>query len=167
MKTLTIRFLVPIVVFTVAYSQGQPSPRSRVDIYSTALIEASKEMEKQWANLSPDQSQTTTDYKHLLVYKDESVRATYPDAAGGRRYEYLTHAQLLARRRNAKKDFSVLTVSPAIVERPRIKVVAALDWVSLVKGHLGLGMSDWADVFFRFDCQNGEFRFDQVKLGGI
>jgi len=103
----------------------------------------------------------------LFVYKDESVPADYPDTSGGRRYEYLAQAQLLARRRNVRKDCSVLIVRPAIVEGPRIKVVVAVDWVSIVKGHLGLGMSDWAAVFFRFDSQNGEFRFDQVQLGGI
>jgi len=61
----------------------------------------------------------------------------------------------------------VMQVHPAIVEGPRIKVRIAVFWAHVAKGRLGLGLSDWADVLFRFDCSNGEFRVDHVECGGI
>jgi hypothetical protein len=91
----------------------------------------------------------------------------YPETVDERRFEFLNHNQLLARRRDTRNDFAVLIVRPAIIGRTRIKVAILVHWVGLTKGQLVLGMSDWAEAFFRFDCKNGEFKFDQVQLGGI
>jgi len=146
---------------------GQDRRPTSIDIYATALIEASNQMRREWGNQQGWSSQAQPDYEHLLVAKDESVRADYPEMIEGRHFEYLTSAMLLARRKAATKDFPVLIVHPATIEGGRVEVVVFQDWAGIRKGHLTLGISDWASVFFRFDCDKSEFRFDEVKLGGI
>ena len=112
-------------------------------------------------------SQTPLDYKHVLVYKDQSVQAEYPKMFEGRRFDYLTSSEILSRRRAIKKDFALLIIRPARVEKGRLKIVIAQDWIGMDHGHLAIQISDWAAVFFRFDCGTAEFKLDEVKLGGI
>jgi len=147
--------------------RAQDRAPGSINIYATALIEAANQMQKEWGNQQGSSSQTEPDYKHLLVAKGESVRADYPEMIDGRRFEYLTSAELLARRKTVAKDFPVLIVNPAVIDGGRIKVVVSLDWIGIEKGHLAFEISDWGSVFYRFDCEKGEFRFDAVKLGGI
>lgn len=138
-----------------------------LDIYSIALVEAASEMGKQWGDLNPNEGDIATDYKHLLVYRDESVSTDYPESSGGRRFEYLTGAQLLARRKRLRKNFSVLIVYPARVVGPRVKVPVFNNWIAVRKGRLIDLISDWAAVYFRLDTETGEYKLDEVELGGI
>src|SRR5207253_451796 len=118
-----------------------------LEIYITSMVEVSRQMEKQWGHLQLSDSQTSLDYKHVLVSKDQSVRAAYPESAEGRRFEYLTSPELLARRKATKKDFPVLIVNPATVEAGRIKVVISQDWIGIENGQLVFQISDWGVVF--------------------
>jgi hypothetical protein len=148
-------------------ASGQGPSSTTLDIYSTSLIEASKQMEKEWGHQRGSETQAPLDYKHVLVSKGQSVQAEYPETLEGRRFQYLTDPELLARRKAAKRDFAVLIVNPAIVEKGRVKVVVSQDWIGIDHGRLAFGVSDWGAVFFRFDCGTGDFKLDEVKLGGI
>ena len=145
---------------------GQDS-KHEVDIYAIALVEAAKQMRTSWSQFGSNQDQMAIDYQNRLVYKDDSVRADYPVASADIRFQYLTGVDLYARRRKTGKDFAVLRVHPATVEGTRIKVVVSQDWITILKGKRGLGISDWGAVFFKIDADTGQFRFDEVKLGGI
>ena len=144
-------------------------PTERTEIYQKALIEAAKEMEKEWGDLKggPLDESTPTDYKHLLVCTDESVPDDYPANVGERHFDYVTKAELLSRRKLAERNFSVLIVNPARIEGSRVKVVVEQRVVRIEQGRLTLAISDWGAVFFRFDCEKKELLFDEVKLGGI
>lgn len=161
------RFLCAAMLTLASAASGQDRASSTLDIYSKSLIEVSKQMEKEWGGLRPSETQEPLDYKHVLVSKDQSVQAEYPETLEGRRFQYLTSTELLARRKAAKKDFAVLIVRPATVEKGRVKVVVSQDWIGIDHGHLLIGVSDWGVVFFRFDCGTGDFKLDEVKLGGI
>ena len=141
------------------------------NIYVVALTEAAKEMDRQWSQYSgsvaTDGNRIPTDYRHLVVAKEDSVRSDYPSVSDQIRFEYLTNSEIHARRRKLRKDFTFLRVCPATVEGPRVKVVVAQDWVTIVKGKPGVAISDWAAVFFRINPDTGQFRIDEVKLGGI
>ena len=148
---------------------SQTPQRQGIEIYSTALIEAAKELQEPWGYIegNPLYGQTQAGYRHLLVCRDQSVRADYPASDGERRFEYLTSAVLLSRRKKAKKDFPVLVVYPATVEKTRIEVVVHEQWIGVRRGSLIFQISGWAKVYFRLDRERGEFVFDEVKLGGI
>ena len=148
------------------YAYGQGSGPS-IDIYSVALVEAAKEMKRDWGSLSQDQSRIPIDYKAPVILKDESVKADYPTASTDNQFEYCTWAELFARRRKLRKDFAILRIHPATVEGLRVKVVVSQDWISIVRGKPSLAISAWASVFFRVDSETGQFRVDEVRLGGI
>ena len=142
---------------------GQTPPKNKIEIYSTALVETLKEMEKQWGHFK----NAPADYKHIVVYKSDSVEADYPAKADAREFEFLNYAQLLARRKATKKDFPVFIVHAAMIDGSRLKVTVTRHWISISKRRLNLGVSDWGEVFFRFDCEQAGFVLDEVKLGGI
>jgi len=169
LKLAVSLLLISGVALAPAGLAGQTTPRKGIDIYSTALIEAAREMEKQWGGLGygPLDESTPPDYKHLLVCTDDSVQDEYPATADGRRFEYLTRAQLFSRRKMTEKDFWVPVVNPARVEGDRVKVVVEQRGVEIRDGKQWLAISDWGTVFFRFDCEKKEFLFDEVKLDGI
>ncbi|HKA01275.1 MAG TPA: hypothetical protein VKE70_32400 [Candidatus Solibacter sp.] len=148
---------------------GQAQLPKRTDIYSIALIEAANEMEKQWGwiKASPLERSIDTDYKHLLVCIDESVRQQYPASADGRRFEFLSNAELRSRRKKIGKDFSALIISPATVQDGFIKVVVGQRVISVARGHLTFLISDWGNVYFRFDRDKNDIVFHRVELGGI
>lgn len=141
------------------------------DIYAVALTAAAMEMDRQWsrysASVAVDGNRIPTDYRRLVVAKDDSVRTEYPVISGQIRFEYLTNSEIHARRRRLRKDFTILRVCPATVAGERVKVFVAQDWVTIVKGKPGVAISDWAEVFFRINPDTGQFRLDEVKLGGI
>jgi hypothetical protein len=98
----------------------------------------------------------------------QSVRQRFPADAGGRLFEYLSDAELLARRKKIGKDFRVLIVAPATtVEGGHIKVVIEQRVISLSRGHLALSISDWGSVFLRFEPNKHDFVIDRAVLGGI
>lgn len=84
-----------------------------------------------------------------------------------RRFIFLTTRELLAQRKSTKQDFAVFTVHAASVDEGRIRVLVSLDWIGLRRGRMVHQISDWAMVFFRFDCETNEFQLDGVRLGGI
>jgi hypothetical protein len=148
---------------------AQPHPSAALDIYSEALVQAARQMQREWGDLQDSalDPRTFSDYRHVLVCRDASVRADFPENDGKRRFEYLDSRELLARRKKASKAFSVLIVNPARLDGTRIKVVVEQRWVDQNHGRIVLAVSDWGAVFFRFDCATREFVFDEVKLGGI
>ncbi len=169
MRTATLLSIPGVAIIAPLLSLAETPPPKGIEIYTTALIETSKEMERQWGYLkeNPLSNETPTDYKHLLVCSDESVPGDYPSRVEGRQFDYLTRGELFSRRKTAKKDLSVLIINLARIEGSRVKVVIEQRSVGVYDGKPALAVSDWGAVFFRFDCERREFIFDEVKLGGI
>jgi redox-sensitive bicupin YhaK (pirin superfamily) len=86
----------------------------------------------------------------------DAVEADYSAKAEAHWLEFLNDGQLLARRKATKKGFPVLIVHPAAIDGSRLRVDVTWHWVSRSKGNLALAISDWGEVFFRFDCEQGD-----------
>jgi hypothetical protein len=52
-------------------------------------------------------------------------------------------------------------------EGATLKIVVVVYWVSYSKHRLQLGLSDWSDVEFRYDCDKQQVVVSSVKLGGV
>ena len=156
-----------LLTTVAAVSFGQQSQEAEIDIYSTALIEATNKMEQEWGSGNVPVSRGGSNYEHIVIDKDRSVKRDYAAFAGPRRFEQLTTRELLQRRKRLGKDFWVIQVTPATVDGSRVKVFISRDQVTIVRGRLMFGFSDWAIVYFRVDPSSGKFRLDEVELGGI
>jgi hypothetical protein len=73
-------------------------------------------------------------------------------------------AGLVDRYRKVKKQFQFEGTSRP-VEGERV-VSYTLHWVSK-KSNLVIGLSDWSDVYFRYDREKAKWLVDEVVLGGI
>ena len=138
-----------------------------LELYKVALVEASNELERQYGHFKEDQFAYAVDYKHLIVCSDESVSEEFPIEVDGQSFEYLSKEALLSRRQTSKKDFRVLIVNPAKIDGSKLKVVVEQRSVTFYDNNPALSISDWAAVFFRFDCVQNRFVLDSVKVGGI
>jgi len=81
--------------------------------------------------------------------------------------QYLDHEGLVERYRRLGKSYLTLVIRPIQNEGPKLKVAVVGYWVSYKKHRLALGLSDWSDVEFRYDCDQQQFVVSSVKLGGI
>jgi hypothetical protein len=162
-----LSFLVLFVVLcTPVFSQGISDTKD--GLYSKALLAGVAEMQKQWGHIDDSyDSRIRTDYHHLIVRKNPEVTEDLPARAGDFNFEYLDDATLLARYKNLGKGFSILEVHPIHDKGATLRISIAQNWVSSHHGRLMFGISDWADVEFRFDCQQQAFVISNVKLGGI
>jgi len=143
-------------------------PRS-VDesLYFTALFASLEKMSKEWGHINGDsKARVATDYRRMVVERNE-ITSRFPTSFGIYNLSYLDSAGLIARYRKVKKEFSILKAHPAEVEGERVKVSYTLHWVSYKKSNLAIGLSDWSDVYFRYDREKAKWVVDEVVLGGI
>jgi hypothetical protein len=49
----------------------------------------------------------------------------------------------------------------------RLRIVISVYYLSYKKHKLLLGLSDWSEVEFRYDCEKQKYIVSSVKLGGI
>ena len=47
-----------------------------------------------------------------------------------------------------------------------MKIAVVVNWISYKKGRLQLGLSDWSNVEFHYDCDKQQFVVSSVKLAG-
>jgi hypothetical protein len=65
------------------------------------------------------------------------------------------------------KSYAALVIQPIQNEGKTLKIVVVVYWISYKEGHLKLGLSDWTNVQFHYDCDKQQFIVSSVKLGGI
>jgi len=143
-------------------------PRS-VDesLYFTALFASLEKMSKEWGHINGDsKARVATDYRRMVVERNE-ITSRFPTSFGIYNLSYLDSAGLIERYRKVKKEFSILKAHPAEVEGERVKVSYTLHWVSYKKSNLAIGLSDWSDVYFRYDRERAKWLVDEVVLGCI
>jgi hypothetical protein len=49
----------------------------------------------------------------------------------------------------------------------RLRIAFNVYWISYKKHGLFFSLSDWSNVYFRYDCEKRDFVIDEVKLGGV
>jgi hypothetical protein len=126
------------------------------------------EMQKQWGYIDDSYGgRQRTDYHRTIVRKSPESTDDLPLQSGEFHLEYLDDASLLGRYRKVKKEFSILEVHPIHDSGAMPKINISQNWVGSENGRLWIGISDWADVEFRYDCQQQAYVISAVKLGGI
>jgi hypothetical protein len=168
---VSARVLLLTIVLSVAsplgFSQAAKDQTNEKSLYAVALFASLRQMEKEWSKYADSYpGKIRTDYHHMVVQEDD---ATYelPTSEGDYNVEYLNDGKLRARRRSLGKDFPSLKVSPLRNHGADLTIQVAVQWVGLKKNMLSFGLSDWAEVTFRYDCEKKEFVVADVKLGGI
>ncbi len=139
------------------------------NLYSLALQTSILQMEKEWGHLgrSALEEGTPTDYRRMIVQKDQIITDGLPTAFQDHSVEYLDDQELIGRYRKLNNSFEILKISPMRNEGTVLKIVVSTYWFSYKKHRLEFAYSDWSDVQFRYDCEQGAFVIASVKLGGI
>jgi len=168
MKTvLPVAFVFLIAVFVSA--QSEPSKNTEYNLYSLALKTSILQMDKDYGHIDDSVlgEQVRTDYRRMIVEKDPLITDGLPAEFGNHSVEYLDREGLAARYRKLGKSYATLVIRPIQNEGPTLKVEVVVYWISYKKHRLALGLSDWSDVEFRYDCDKQQFVVSSVKLGGI
>jgi hypothetical protein len=144
-------------------------PAKKDNLYSVALFASVSEMEKSWGHIddSDGGSRIRTDYRHVLVEKDSEITDGLPSEKGDYRAEYLDSREQMDRYNKLRKEFSILKIRPMQSDGLLLKIQVSFSHLRYEKHKFLLGISDWNDVEFRYDCQKQKFVVFSVKLGGI
>jgi hypothetical protein len=169
LKRSVVLSLVPLLCALSAFQQEGGKPAKEDNLYSMALFASIAEMEKSWGRIddSDGRSGIRTDYRHMLVEKDPEITDRLPSQLGGFRVEYLDRQAQIERYKQLRKEFSILRIHPIQSEGSRLKIQVSVSYLKYEKGRLDLGLSDWSDVDFRYDCERQSYVVSALKLGGI
>ena len=168
MKTVLLAAYVTFVAVSISAQSNQSRPNDN-NLYSLALKTSSIQMEKEYGQIDDSVmgERMRTDYRHLIVQEDPLITKGLPTEFENHVIEYLDTDKLTDRYRMLGKSYSVLAIRPMHNEGTALKVAVVVYWVSSEKGRFQLGLSDWSDVEFHYDCDKQQFVVHSVKLGGI
>ena len=164
-----------VVSFVLFFCASSSFPQERGErakednLYSKALFASIAEMEKSWGQIddSSGRSGIRTDYRHMLVEKDPQITDGLPSQLGDYRVEYLDDQMKIDRFKRLRKEFSILKIHPMQSEGSRLTIQVSVYYLTYAKGRLNLGLSDWSEVEFHYDCEKQSYVVSAVKLGGI
>jgi len=161
--------VICIIILRSGAALSQEAAQSKDTLYSMALVAGVAEMQKQWGYIDDGDngSRVRTDYHHLIVRKKPEITDDLPSQSDEFHFDYLDDALLLGRYNKVKKGFSILEVHPIHDRGPTLKIHISQSWIESHDGHLSIGISDWANVEIRFDCQQQAYVISDIKLGGI
>jgi len=161
--------LVPFLCGSSALPQTGGQPAKEDDLYSMALFASIAEMQKSWGSIddSDSGSRIRTDYHHMLVEKDAELTDGLPTQVGDFHVDYLDRQTQIDRYKKVRKEFSILRIFPMKNDGSRLTIDVTIYYVEYAKGKLMLGLSDWSDVEFHYDCETQKYVISGVKLGGI
>jgi hypothetical protein len=108
-----------------------------------------------------------TDYRHMIVEQEPLITKGLTTEFENHFVEYLDSQALIERYTKLGKSYPALVIQPMQNEGKTLKIEVVVYWISYKKGHLQLGLSDWSDVEFHYDCDKQQFVVGSVKLGGI
>lgn len=163
-------FLLVLIPTMSAICFAQPNggkASTEKDLYTKSLFAGIAEMDKSWGRFDDSYSGVRTDYRHMIVEKNPEITDDLPEKVGDYQVEYLDAPALVAKYKSLGKAFSILELHPIRIEGARLTIEISKSWFSYRKRRMFIGVSDWADVDFDFDCAKQLFVVAQVKLGGI
>ena len=166
----TVLLAAVIVLVTVfAFAQSSLSETHEENLYAVALKTSILQMEKEYGHINdgvPGQA-TRTDYRHMIVEQNLLITKGLTREFENHFVEYLDSQALIERYKELGKSFPALVIQPMQNEGKTLKIDVVVYWISYKKGHLQLGLSDWSNVEFHYDCDKQQFVVGSVKLGGI
>jgi hypothetical protein len=168
-KRWVVNSLVLLLCAGFAFPQERGERAREENLYSKALFASITEMEKSWGRIDDSNGRggIRTDYRHMLVERDPEITDHLPSQLGDYRVEYLDSQAQIDRFKKLRKEFSILRIHPLQSEGSRLTVQVTVSYLKYEKGKLNLGLSDWSDVEFRFDCERQNYLVSAVNLGGI
>jgi hypothetical protein len=164
-----VLMLCLIAVFCTGQAVSQVKDDGKKDdLYFMALIAGITEMEKSWGHIDGVSSaKLRTDYRNMVVEKNSEITNHLPSEFGDHHLEYLDRQALIAKYKILRREFPILVVQPLSNDAAELKTQITVYWVSYRHRKLNFGLSDWADIQFRYDCGTRAFTISAVKLGGI
>jgi hypothetical protein len=126
-------------------------------------------MEKSWGSIDDSvlNTRVRTDYRHLIVEKEEGITEDLPARLGAHDFEYLDVNGLRHRYHELKKEFAILHIHPMRNSGGLLTINISVYWFRAKKESLLYGLSDWSQVTLRYDCKEQSWALAEVKLGGI
>lgn len=172
MRTVLLTATIALIT-VVVHAQSNQSGSNKDNLYSLALKTSILKMEKDYGHIDDTVmgERTRTDYRHMVVEKDPLITEGLPTEFENHSIEYLIeyldHQGLLERYNKLGKPYAALVIRPMRNEGKTLKVAVAAYWISVEKNGLQLGLSDWSNVEFQYDCNRQRFVVSSVKLDGI
>ena len=168
MRTVQLAALI-VLVTVFAAAQSNQSETHEDNLYALALKTSILQMEKEYGHIDDTVlgERTRTDYRHMIVEANPLITKGLPTEFENHFVEYLDSQALVERYKKSGKSYATLVIEPMQNEGKTLKVAVVVHWVSYVKGHLQLGLSDWSNVEFHYDCDKQQFIISSVKLGEI
>ena len=149
--------------------RGSATPRGSANLYERALAASIEEMARAYGHIDDSYGGEfiRTDYRHLVVEKNEVITDDFARLLGEREVEYLDHRDLVTRARHLRKPFAILVGRPMVNEGSWLVIIFEKPRVSYKRGTLRYAMSDWSTVYIRYECDPvNDFIIDHVTLGG-
>jgi hypothetical protein len=168
MRTVQLAAVILLVAVFGPAQSNQSEPHGD-NLYSLALETSILEMEKEYGHIDDTElgERTRTDYRHMIVEQDPLITKGLPTQFENHFVEYLDSKVLVERYKKSGKSYATLVIQPMQNEGKTLKIAVVVYWISLRKGHLQLGLSDWSNVEFHYDCDKQQFIVSSVKLDGI
>jgi hypothetical protein len=169
---MTKQFILIILVaalFSGSAIAQTPKQPIEANLYYRALFASLDKMAKSWGN-SDDSvlgSRIRTDYHYMIVESNPDITESLPSQLGEYRVEYLDSQGLIDRYKKLRKPFALLVARPMVNDGERLRITYTTYWFSYGKRQLAYAVSDWSNVYFRYDCERREYVIDEVQLGGI
>ena len=162
--------LATFIVFIAISAPAQSHQSGSSDnLYSLALKTSILKMEKDYGHIDDTVlgERIRTDYRHMVVEKEPLITEGLPTEFENHFVEYLDHQTLVERFNKLRKPYATLMIRPMRNEGKTLKIAVVVYWVSVEKDSLQLGLSDWSNVEFQYDCDKQQFVVSSVKLDGI
>ena len=160
--------LLTITLQTIAFSQSEIIQTDESNLYAQALFASIAKMKAAWGTQSSQNpNQLPTNYDRMIVEKQPELTDKLPERRGEIQVEYLDRQGLIERAQKLKKAYLILVGHPMVTEGKRLKISFTTHWIGYGKRRLLYGLSDWSNVYFRYDCRQEKYVLDEVRLGGI
>ena len=168
MRTARLTTFITFITILVA-AQPRQSRANDDNLCSLALKTSILQMEKDYGQIDDTVlgERIRTDYRHMVVEKDPLITEGLPEEFEDHFVEYLDHQALIERYKKLGKPYATLVIRRMRNEGKTLKIAVVVYWVSVTKDSLELGLSDWSNVQFQYDCGKQQFVVGSVKLGGI
>jgi hypothetical protein len=174
-KQLFLLVLILAFYSPCAFAQGRNKPVDKNNLYSKALFASLKKfaeldetLRSKGAFIGNDCGERLcADYRNMIVEKSREITDGLLSQLGDYRVEYLDAQGLIDRYKTLNKELPILIAHPMENEGERLTISFTFHWFSYKKRSLIYAISDWSNVYFRYDCEKHEYVIDEVKLGGI
>ena len=154
---------------------GPNKPADENNFYYKALLaslekfdELEKTLKSRSASVGDDcGDRICADYHNMIVQYSHDITGNLPSRLGDYQVEYLNQQGLIDKYKKRNKELPILIPHPMENEQERLKISFTFHWFSYKKRSLNYAISDWCNVYFRYDCEKREYVIDEVRLGGI